>query len=331
MTTTRTTTTLLLTLMTIASAVAEGPKPAVLVGSETSADMASYLCNLTFTSTPSPPNWIEGLTFGPFLSNCTAPFLATSEAELVELVKNGTACFGVGVSLSDESSSEVDIVRPFYQSVDGAPVGIAVQKGKRETNLELVSSVQAGLVSALWAGNSSVVTQIDAGTPKSLAFPVAAVTGFLTKNGLNLSYTIGPTPIAEGKLETPAITNPVNVTIAVYKGNALPLADITGDSIDSWSGMEIEMIREICAQPGPLNCEDIIVVDTVDDRLNVLNDGRASISIGSIVVTQSRLDSTSRPSFLLLSDSRHAHGIPSTRPPVHPYPARHELRPALLL
>ena len=37
---------------------------------------------------------------------------------------------------------------------------------------------------------------------------------------------------------------------------------------------------------------DIIGVDTLDDRLAVLNNRTASISIGEILVTQSRLDTT---------------------------------------
>lgn len=245
-------------------------------------------------STTATPDWIEGLEFDPFLANCTAAIVASSVDELVSLVRSDVACFGVGVPLSSGAESDgMDFVRPFYQAVNGDPIGIVVPKGKRETNLQLYSSIQAGLVSTLWAGNTSVAHQIEGSDLETLKFPTSAVTGFLTSNGNKLSYGLGPTPIAQGSLETPAESPGVNVTIAVYRGNTLPLANITGDSIDTWEGVEIELIKRLCAPLGPLNCQDTIVVDTVDERLAVLSDGRADISIGSIVINQDRLNDTS--------------------------------------
>ena len=79
MTTTRTTTTLLLTLMTIASAVAEGPKPAVLVGSETSADMASFRARLA-----------SGPGFGDFIAGSELPGAAYALAAPTSLRDKST-------------------------------------------------------------------------------------------------------------------------------------------------------------------------------------------------------------------------------------------------
>lgn len=266
--------------------------PAILAGCVFAPNMASYLCNLTLVSTDERPNWlVDGTTdleMGPFLSNCTSPLVASTESELVELVRNGTASFGLGASYSDVTAEAVEYVRPFFATRNGLPVGTIVGRDKRQGDPQLVDSIQAGLVSALWSGNSSVVYQIDAGrNPDSLAYATAAISGFLTENGKSLSYE--ETPIAEGPLETPP-PPPVNVTLAVYRGNTLPLASIEGDSIDGWSGIEVEMIKSLCRATGPLNCStNILIADTVDERLTLL-DEQADISIGSIVVNQDRLD-----------------------------------------
>jgi len=267
---------------------------AILADSSASANMASYLCNLTFATTSVAPNAYQAESFTPFLDNCTAPLVANGQPELIELVQNGTASFGVGVTLDEETDgSSVDFVRPFYLEMGDGPMGIVVRKGERARDLQLVSSIQAGLVSTLWGKDRSVagqIAEIDGANTQPLKFPVAAVSGFLTEGGLSLSYKNTPQP--SGSLQTPSRADPVDVTVAVYRGDALPLANITGDSIDQWSGIEVEMINSICATPGPLNCVDIITVDTLDDRLAVVNNGTASISIGEIVVTQSRLDTT---------------------------------------
>ena len=266
--------------------------PAILANSPCAADMASYLCNLTYVSTDVEPSWlVDGavdLRMEPFLSNCAAPLVAATESELVELVRNGTADFGVGVS--DVSTTQgVETLRPFFSVRLQVPVGIVVGEDRRLADPQLVNSIQAGLVSALWGGNSSVAHEIYTGDdPDSLAFATEAVTGFLTKNGQALSWS--KTPIKQGSLESPALDSPVDVTIAVYRGNALPLASIEGDSIDDWTCIEIEMIRSLCRVPGPLNCSsNILIADTVDERLTLL-DEQADISIGSIVINQNRLD-----------------------------------------
>ena len=224
---------------------------AILADNGASANMASYLCNLTFATTSVAPNAYQVDTVTPFLDNCTAPLVANGQAELIELVQNGTASFGVGVALAEETdgSSFVDFIRPFYaESADG-PTGIVVPKGERARNLQLVSSIQAGLVSTLWGKDRSVagqIAQIGGADTQSLKFPVAAVSGFLTKEGLSLDWKSTPQP--SGSLQTPSRADPVDVTIAVYRGVALPLANITGDRIDQWSGMEVEMINSICTR-----------------------------------------------------------------------------------
>ena len=274
--------------------------PAIFAGCPFAPEVTSYLCNLTFVSTDDPPNWlVDGavpLDMGPFISNCTSPIVASTQAELVELVRNGSATFGVGLTndVPAETVETVEYVRPFFATRGGTPVGIIVREDAREEDPQLVDSLQAGLVSMLWSGNQSVIHQIDQAVgrqmPDSLAYPTAAITGFLTKNGQALSW--GQTPIAQGSLETPP-PPAVDVTIAVYRGNALPLASIEGASIDDWSGMEVEMIKSLCRTPGPLNCNtDILIANTVDERLTLL-DEKADISIGSIVVNQNRLDNYS--------------------------------------
>ncbi len=271
--------------------------PAIFAGCPFAPEVTSYLCNLSLVSTDETPNWlVDGATtleMEPFISNCTSPIVASTQPELVELVRNGTASFGVGLA-NDVPAETVEYVRPFFATRGGTPVGIIVREDARQEDPQLVDSLQAGLVSMMWSGNSSVIHQIDAAVgrrmPDSLAYPTAAITGFLTKNGQALSW--GETPIAQGPLETPP-PPPVNVTLAVYRGNTLPLASIEGASIDEWSGIEVEMIKSLCRTPGPLNCStDILIANTVDERLTLL-DERADISIGSIVVNQNRLDSYS--------------------------------------
>lgn len=75
------------------------------------------------------------------------------------------------------------------------------------------------------------------------------------------------------------------VIVAQWKPNLLPFANVTDSDQFNWSGIEVDITNTICPMLG--GCT-FITVDTLDERLTVIADGVANMSIGAIVVTPER-------------------------------------------
>lgn len=225
----------------------------------------------------------------------------SGKAEAIDRMENGECIALLVDGHGGSQDGPLRIVSRVAADIGASPYGIVVNKNASQ---ELVDSLTAAAVSMLWAGRISPMWSIANNTfqseggmesrvnvPATLGFATSAITGFLTRNGNALDWT--KAPAVNGSRSVPAPGNPVNATIVVYKGNALPLASIEGDisfleKNSSWKGMEIEMLQVICSS-GIIQCTEVLVANTVDERLSLINDGKADISIGSIVVNQERL------------------------------------------
>ena len=193
-------------------------------------------------------------------------------------------------------------------TIGSTPYGIAVSKSAPES---LVSSLTAAAVSMLWNGTDSVLwglanetvftkenSQTYGTAADVLGFATSAITGFLTENGNRLDFSSMPVNVGSSLTVPPAASPPpYNATIAVYKSNSLPLARIDGNATfleegSEWEGIEIEILKTICSS-SVIECTDVVVADTVDERLSLLEDNTADISVGSIVVTQDRVNEVS--------------------------------------
>lgn len=223
----------------------------------------------------------------------------SGNVEAAEKIQNGE-CFGVLVDGdAGPPKGPLQVISKVTAEVGSSPYGIVVKKNAPP---ELVDSLTAAVISMFWSGPVSPMwsiadatfTRPDGAEPfinvsRALQFPTSAITGFLTGNGNALDWSSAP--VVDGPRGVS--DEPINATIVVYKGNALPLASIEGDASflekDSlWKGMEIEMLQVICSSSS-IQCTDVIVADTVDARLEYLTNGTGDISIGSIVVNQDRV------------------------------------------
>lgn len=225
----------------------------------------------------------------------------SGNAEAILKIQNGD-CVGMLVDGdAGAPKAPLKVISKVTAEVGSSPYGIVVKKNAPSN---LVESLTAAAVSMLWSGRISPMWSIANDTftlpdgresvvnvSEALQFPTSAITGFLTRNGNSLDWSTAP--IVEGSRAVPPPGNPINVTIVVYKGNALPLADIEGDisfleSGSLWKGIEIEMLKVMCSSD-IIQCTNVRIAETVDERLELLSNGEGDISIGSIVVTQARL------------------------------------------
>lgn len=224
----------------------------------------------------------------------------SGKVQAAQKIQNGE-CLGLIVDGAPSSSGPLKVLSKNAATIGATPYGIVVKKNASE---ELVNSLTAAAVSMLWAGRISPMWSIaestfsppDGAQPvvnvdDILQYPISAITGFLTRNGNALDWRTAP--VVNGSRSVPSPGNPINATIVVYRGNALPLASIKGnisflEDGSLWKGIEIEMLQVICSS-SIIQCTKVLVADTVDERLDFLVDGKADISIGSIVVNQQRL------------------------------------------
>lgn len=73
--------------------------------------------------------------------------------------------------------------------------------------------------------------------------------------------------------------------VAIYQDNALPFASVAGPPTN-WTGFEIDILKEICGSEFQV-CE-FTLVDSLPDRLSIVQNDTADLSIGSISVTPQR-------------------------------------------
>lgn len=185
--------------------------------------------------------------------------------------------------------------------VSEEPIGIITSKNASQ---ELVDDLSFGLVSTMWAGEDSTILQYENETLTANGFPandnllrlVYAITGMSTENGFGLRWA-STTPLFYGGESVNATGSKFDVTLLMYQGSPLPLASLQGsesflEDNSTWFGMEVDIAKAICTSPY-FNCLDILVTDSVSDRLSYLDQGIATISIGDISVTQERLDNYS--------------------------------------
>ena len=73
--------------------------------------------------------------------------------------------------------------------------------------------------------------------------------------------------------------------VGIYQEGALPLASLVGPP-SNWTGFEIDILKQICGT----DLDDCTFerVLTLDERLDIVRNGTADLSIGSIVVNQER-------------------------------------------
>jgi len=225
--------------------------------------------------------------------------------EAREAIANETCSVLVIDAQRDPSSADLKRLNNVVNSVGATPYGIAVSKTAPES---LVKSLVAAAVSMLWNGTDSALwgfvnetmsarenSKIYGTTADVLGFVTSAITGFLTENGNRLEFSEMPLNVGTSLTVPPAASPaPYNATIAVYKGNSLPLARIDGNATfleedSQWEGIEIEILQIICKSE-IIQCTGVVVADTVDERLSLLEENVADISIGSIVVTQERVN-----------------------------------------
>lgn len=219
--------------------------------------------------------------------------------EAAENVQNGK-CFGLLVDKDTASpKGPLKVISNRIADMVASPYSIVV---KKNASVLLVDSLTAAANSMFWAGSVSPMWSIANATftppdgtepyidfADTLQFPTSAITGFLTRNGNALDWITSP--VVDGPRGIPV--DQINATIVVYRGNALPLASIEGDVTfleegSLWKGIEIDMLQVICSS-SIIQCTDVIVADTVDERLDFLANGKGDISIGSIVVNQGRI------------------------------------------
>jgi len=167
----------------------------------------------------------------------------------------------------------------------------------------LVSSLQAGMSSLFEDWDSSLILQyevdnlVDTGLSPgegSIVSQVKAISSFNTPlnvsdvDVLSVDGTNGSSPgVIAG--------DQFNVTIAVWTENLPPLADIQGtttflEANSSWNGIEIDLLKVICNKETIVCNPDIVEVQSLDDRLNVVINGTADISVGAITITTDRLE-----------------------------------------
>ena len=225
--------------------------------------------------------------------------LATSR-EAVQQLKDGACVAMVGGEvgrLYGESLGLSIVGNSVYQD----PIGILTNKNASK---DLMNDLSVGLVSMMWAGAASEIlkyeneTIVAAGYPANarLAQLVSSITGLDTKNGNNLTWS-PTTPVFNGRESLNSSSTPTPVTLLMYTDARMPLASIQGNATfleenSTWVGMEVEIGKAICASPY-FACQQILTTNNLDDRLTYLDQGLADISIGEIVVTQSRLDNYS--------------------------------------
>jgi ABC-type amino acid transport substrate-binding protein len=83
------------------------------------------------------------------------------------------------------------------------------------------------------------------------------------------------------------VINAEELTVALWKGSVLPYADINNEDPSKWRGIHVDLLNNICPMLG--GCT-FLPVDTLDERLSVLEPGGpANFSIG-ISVTPERQD-----------------------------------------
>jgi ABC-type amino acid transport substrate-binding protein len=164
----------------------------------------------------------------------------------------------------------------------------------------LVSSLQAGISSLFQDGQDSLILKYeDANLVEpglipgegSILSQVEAISSFATP--LEISQNV-----MNGSSAGVAAGDQFNVTIAVWTENLPPLANFAEGSFkafldpegSSWSGIEVDLLQTICSKDTIVCNPDLVEVQTLDDRLNVLKNGSADISIGAITVTTDRLE-----------------------------------------
>jgi ABC-type amino acid transport substrate-binding protein len=220
-----------------------------------------------------------------------------SSMEAVAALQNGDCIAMVGGDIGRFYAQKVGL-SVVGNRVSEQPLGIITRKDGPQ---ELVDDLSFGLVSMMWAGNDSTILQYENDTLIANGYPknenlqrlVSAVTGMSTENGLALRWA-STTPVFGGGESVNASGAPSDVTILMYQGSPLPLASLQGEETfleegSTWSGMEVQIAKAICAS-SYFNCLEVLVTDNVDDRLSYLDQGIANISLGSIDVTQDRLD-----------------------------------------
>jgi ABC-type amino acid transport substrate-binding protein len=230
----------------------------------------------------------------------------SSPQEAERLVYNNTCSVFVIDDQSRHDGSTLKEINAGVSDVGAVPYGIAVSKNASD---ELVQNLVAASVSLMWNGTGSALWGFLNDTVYSeeyfeayggrystgVEYTTGAITGFLTDNGNALDFSTMPINAGDSLSIPPASTPaPYNATIVVYRGNSLPLARIDGDKTflddgSEWEGMEISMLSVICGS-SVIECTNVLIAETVDERLDLLQANPSSISVGSIVVNQERVN-----------------------------------------
>ena len=230
----------------------------------------------------------------------------SSPQEAESLVYNKTCSVFVIDDQSRHDGSTLKEIDAGVSDIGAVPYGIAVSKNASD---ELVRNLVAASVSLMWNGTGSALWGLLNDTVYSeeyfeayggrysagVEYTTDAITGFLTNNGNGLDFSTMPINAGDSLSIPPASSPaPYNATVVVYRGNSLPLARIDGDKtfLDNgspWEGIEINMLNVICGS-SVIECTNVLVAETVDERLDLLLANPRSISVGSIVVNQDRVD-----------------------------------------
>ena len=250
---------------------------------------------------------IRHLCGAGYLQDCT--FFKVYDLEgRIEALVNGSADVSIsGIAVTEDKAKVAQFIHPYYfdvglaredlPSLTGEPMGAMVALDAPDY---LVTSLQAGISSLFEDGPDSLILRYaDANldepglTPGggSIVSQVEAISSFITplniSDGDVVSVDAGSLPgVVEG--------DQFNVTIAIWTENLPPLADLQGSTTfleegSSWSGIEMSLLRAFCSREAITCNQNLVEVQTLDDRLNVVENGTADISVGAITVTTDRL------------------------------------------
>lgn len=211
-------------------------------------------------------------------------------------IKNGSCIAWAGDPIFS-FPDQVGLERVGLPSFVSEPMGAMVALNAPRS---LVSSLQAGISSLFDDGNDSLILQYQNNNlvapglipaEKNIASQVDAISSFTTpltiSDGSIIRVNNGSPGVADGQQ--------FNVTVAIWADNLPPLAELEGtrtflEEGSSWNGIEIDLLTVIC-NAGSISCDqDIIQVNTLEDRLDVVQNGTADISVGAIIITPDRLE-----------------------------------------
>lgn len=216
--------------------------------------------------------------------------------DAVLFIKNGSCIASAGdpiFSFPDQVGLERINLPPFV----GEPLGVMVAL---DAPASLVSSLQAGITSLFDDGSDSYILQYQEQnlvapglipSEAAIASQVDAISSFTTPLMMPddpvTDINNGPPGVADGEQ--------FNITVAMWVDNLPPLADLEGTKTfleqgSSWKGIEIDLLKVICNADNIFCDQNIVQVKTLQDRLDVLKNGTADMSVGAIIMTANRLE-----------------------------------------